>query len=94
MVHSSAFAFLNGVTGQVVDEIVAFDWTQTSLGGPETWPTALRCQLATMIACPVPMYLVWGPDLISFYNDAYRPILGYRAATAMGMPFPPKRTSV
>ncbi|CAM3194060.1 MULTISPECIES: PAS domain-containing hybrid sensor histidine kinase/response regulator [Sphingomonas] len=88
MVHSSAFAFLNGVTGQVVDEIVAFDWTQTSLGGPETWPTALRCQLATMIACPVPMYLVWGPDLISFYNDAYRPILGYRAATAMGMPFP------
>ena len=40
-----------------------------------------------MLACPAPMYLVWGPDLISFYNDAYRPMLGYRAATAMGTPF-------
>ncbi len=33
------------------------------------------------------MYLAWGPDLISFYNDAYRPTLGYRAEGAMGKPF-------
>ena len=84
---SSAFEFLKGVSGQVVDEIIAFDWAATSLGAPGQWPVALRCQVATMLACPAPMYLVWGPDLISFYNDAYRPILGYRAATAMGTPF-------
>ncbi|WP_294238475.1 PAS domain-containing protein [uncultured Sphingomonas sp.] len=87
MALSSAFAFLDGVSGQVVDEIAACDWTRTSLGCPQTWPAALKCQLATMLACPVPMYMVWGPDLISFYNDAYRPILGYRAETAMGTPF-------
>lgn len=87
MAHSSSFEFLSGVSGAVVDEIIGFDWAATSLGGPETWPVALRSQLATMLACPVPMYLVWGPDLLSFYNDAYRPMLGYRAATAMGTPF-------
>jgi signal transduction histidine kinase/ActR/RegA family two-component response regulator len=87
MTDSPAFAFLNGVSGQVVDEIIGFDWSATSLGGPEQWPIALRCQLATMLACPAPMYMVWGPELVSFYNDAYRPILGYRAATAMGTPF-------
>ncbi len=87
MVYSAAFAFLDGVSGRVVDEMIAFDWATTSLGRPETWPAALKAQIATMLACPAPMYLVWGPDLISFYNDAYRPMLGYRAATAMGTPF-------
>ncbi|MGE7206473.1 PAS domain-containing protein [Sphingomonas sp. NPDC019816] len=87
MALPKAFDFLRGVSGQVVDEIVALDWRATSLGGPEGWPVALRTQLATMLACPVPMYMVWGRELISFYNDAYRPILGYRADTAMGTPF-------
>ncbi|WP_343525698.1 PAS domain-containing protein [Sphingomonas sp.] len=80
-------AFLNGISGQVAAEIAALDWSATALGAPEGWPAALKCQLATMLACPVPMYMAWGPDLISFYNDAYRPMLGYRAETAMGTPF-------
>jgi signal transduction histidine kinase/PAS domain-containing protein len=33
------------------------------------------------------MFLAWGPDLLCFYNDAYRPILGYRVETALGRPF-------
>ncbi|MBZ6383466.1 PAS domain-containing hybrid sensor histidine kinase/response regulator [Sphingomonas sanguinis] len=87
MAHSPAFAFLDGISGQVVDEIRTLDWTETSLGCPQTWPAALRCHLATMLACPAPMYLVWGEELVSFYNDAYRPMLGYRAPHAMGAPF-------
>lgn len=87
MAHSPAFAFLDGISGEVVDEIRNLDWTATSLGCPQTWPAALRCHLATMLACPAPMYLVWGEELVSFYNDAYRPMLGYRAPHAMGTPF-------
>ncbi|WP_314373282.1 PAS domain-containing protein [Sphingomonas paucimobilis] len=87
MASPTSFDFLRGLSGQVVDEIVALDWQATPLGAPESWPIALRSQLATMLACPVPMYMVWGPELISFYNDAYRPILGYRADAAMGTPF-------
>jgi len=33
------------------------------------------------------MFLAWGPDLICFYNDAYRPLLGYRLDTALARPF-------
>jgi PAS domain-containing protein len=81
-----AFAFLppGGVTGA---EIRARDWSTTSLGPPETWPTALRSTLSLMLSCPTAMFLAWGPDLLCFYNDAYRPILGYRLPTALGRPF-------
>ncbi|AWN38758.1 hybrid sensor histidine kinase/response regulator [Methylobacterium radiodurans] len=40
-----------------------------------------------MLACPTAMFLAWGPDLLCFYNDAYRPILGYRLPTSLGRPF-------
>ena len=77
------------LTGATVtgSEILARDWSQTSLGPIAGWPPALRTTLATMLACPTPMFLAWGPDLLCFYNDAYRPILGYRLDTALGRPF-------
>ncbi|TNC13800.1 PAS domain S-box protein [Methylobacterium terricola] len=40
-----------------------------------------------MLNSAFPTYLAWGPDLISFYNDAYRPILGIKPE-ALGRPFP------
>ncbi|WP_230532160.1 HWE histidine kinase domain-containing protein [Microvirga roseola] len=33
-----------------------------------------------------PTFLVWGPELTAFYNDAYRPILGIKP-DALGRPF-------
>jgi PAS domain S-box-containing protein len=68
-------------------EIRAHDWSGTTLGPPERWPPALRNTLALMLACPQPMFLAWGPELLCFYNDAYRPILGYRLPQALGRPF-------
>jgi len=67
--------------------ISAFDWSTTPLGPASGWPTSLTALVAMMLACPTPMYLAWGPDLNSFYNDAYAPILGVRRAGAMGAPF-------
>ncbi|TGD97657.1 PAS domain S-box protein [Methylobacterium nonmethylotrophicum] len=40
-----------------------------------------------MLNSAFPTYLAWGRDLISFYNDAYRPILGIKPE-ALGRPFP------
>jgi PAS domain S-box-containing protein len=80
-------AFLDHPASTVAAEIAAYDWARTGLGPMEGWPVALRTTLATMLSCPVPMFLAYGPDLLSFYNDAYRPLLGYRATLAMGMPF-------
>ena len=80
------FQFLpsGGVTGA---EIRKRDWSSTPLGLPGTWSPALKGTLAQMLACPTAMFLAWGPDLLCFFNDAYRPILGYRGDTALGRPF-------
>lgn len=52
------------------------DWRNTSIGDPETWPQSLRTTLSIVLNSKFPMFLWWGPELICFYNDAYRPSLG------------------
>ncbi len=52
------------------------DWSKTSLGTPDTWPQSLRTTLSILLSSRFPMFLWWGPELIQFYNDAYRPSLG------------------
>lgn len=54
----------------------AKDWTQTSMGAPNTWPQSLQTILAVILHSKFPMFVWWGPELICFYNDAYRPSLG------------------
>ena len=78
--------FLSHPGSAVAAEILQHDWT-TSLGPVAAWPVSLKTILATMLACPAPMFLAWGPDLVCFYNDSYRPILGYRAEGAIGQKF-------
>ena len=72
--------------GGSADLIRAYDWSASPLGQSESWSPALRIALSTVLANPFPMVLAWGPDLITFYNDAYRPLLGNRQ-TALGQPF-------
>jgi len=52
------------------------DWAATPLGPVQDWPTSLHVLIRTMLATQHPMFLWWGPSLIQFYNDAYRPSLG------------------
>ncbi|HEV2605209.1 MAG TPA: PAS domain S-box protein [Microvirga sp.] len=66
--------------------IRAHDWAATPLGPIETWPQSLRTTLSIVLNSRFPTYMGWGPDLLSFYNDAYRPILGTKPE-AMGRPF-------
>lgn len=55
----------------------SFDWSKTSIGTPDKWPQSLRTTLSIILNSPFPMFLWWGPELIQFYNDAYRPSLGH-----------------
>jgi PAS domain S-box-containing protein len=52
------------------------DWSKTPVGSIETWPQSLRTTLSIILNSKFPMFLWWGPELICFYNDAYRPSLG------------------
>ena len=63
----------------------AFDWSKTSLGPSETWPQSLRVMVRLILTSRHPMFIWWGPELIQFYNDAYRETMGpERHPSALG----------
>ena len=63
----------------------AFDWSATPLGKPETWPQSLRTAVRILLNTNHPMFIWWGPELIQFYNDAYRQTMGpERHPSALG----------
>ncbi len=64
-------------SGEMADLIRAFDWSATPLGSIENWPEALLITLNTLLGNRQPNFLFWGDDLIQFYNDAFRPSLGF-----------------
>lgn len=53
----------------------AHDWAATGLGEPADWPGALKTTLRLLLSSHHPMFIYWGPELIQFYNDAYRATL-------------------
>jgi PAS domain S-box-containing protein len=63
----------------------AHDWSATPLGKPETWPQSLRTAVRILLNTNHPMFIWWGPELIQFYNDAYRQTMGpERHPSALG----------
>ncbi|MBL8266323.1 ATP-binding protein, partial [Steroidobacter sp.] len=67
--------FLSG-GGELGELIRGFDWHRTSLGAPGNWPQALRTALRILLTTHHPACIFWGPELLCFYNDAYRGSLG------------------
>ena len=63
----------------------AHDWAASPLGPPETWPQSLRTAVRLLLNTNHPMFIWWGPQLIQFYNDAYRQTMGpERHPSALG----------
>lgn len=79
----SDFAFLTG-GGEASLVIANFDWTSTSLGPIEQWPTSLKSSLALILRSPVPIVTLWGEDGIMIYNDAYSEFAGQRHPALFG----------
>jgi anti-anti-sigma factor len=73
--------------GELGREMAARDWSQTSLGPPETWPAALRNAVRIVLTSRFSMWMAWGPELAFFYNDAYwRDTLQAKHPWALGRP--------
>lgn len=66
--------------------IRAHDWAATPLGPVETWPQTLRTAVSLMLGAAQPVYIAWGPELTSLYNDGYLPIVGTKHP-GIGLPF-------
>jgi signal transduction histidine kinase len=62
--------------GEMPSRIASFNWAATSIGRCEEWPETLKTVLRVALCSHHPMLVWWGPDLIQFYNDAYRETLG------------------
>lgn len=72
-----------GECGRLLREV---DWTANSLGTPETWPLSLQSAVRMLLHSHFAMMVHWGPDLITFYNDAYAPSLGTKHPGQLGRP--------
>lgn len=62
------------------------DWSSSPLGPRENWPQSLRTTLSLLLQSKVPMALMWGPDLLLFYNDAALGIYAAQHPHAVGRP--------
>jgi hypothetical protein len=70
-----------GELGQLMRD---FDWSATSIGAPRTWPHNLRMALRIMLSSRQPIWIGWGKELIYFYNDPYKSIIGGKHPWALG----------
>jgi signal transduction histidine kinase len=68
-------AFLDA-PGEMARRTREFDWTKTPLGAIDAWPQSLRTAVGIVLRSKFPMFIWWGPELVQFYNDGYRPSLG------------------
>jgi PAS domain S-box-containing protein len=73
--------------GPMADLIRGRDWRETELGPAETWPLPLRTTLELCLEMALPTGVLWGPNLILFFNDAYAKLLGGREDIALGAPY-------
>lgn len=62
--------------GGMSEKIRNFDWHTTALGPLHLWPASLRIAVDMMLGSKIPGCLVWGPQMVTLYNDAFKPILG------------------
>ncbi len=62
------------------------DWAATPLGPADEWPASLRTVAALVLAAPVAMVVLWGPELVQVYNDAYREVMGSKHPAGLGQP--------
>ncbi|PSN12807.1 hypothetical protein C7271_23150 [filamentous cyanobacterium CCP5] len=74
--------FVNG--GETGACIHGFDWSTTPLGPMETWSQSLKIALQILLSSRFPMQILWGPEYIQFYNDAYIAIAGDKHPAGLG----------
>ena len=82
---NDALHFLAGA-GEMARRMRSTDWSKTPLGAPEAWPQSLRSATSLLLSSKAQIVLFWGPDFVTLYNDAYRPVLGGKHPAALGVP--------
>lgn len=66
--------------------IAAYDWQGTELGPRDGWSGSLNANIQMLLACPVPLVMLWGQAGTMIYNDAYAVFAGGRHPFLLGKP--------
>ena len=78
-----ALDFLAG-GGEMGERMRALDWTRTPLGSPASWPQSLKTIVRVILDSRYAMWMLWGPELTFFCNDAYLPTVGIKRDWVLG----------
>ncbi len=70
--------------GEMGERIRKKDWNNSPIGHPATWPPSLRTAVSILLNSQFPMFIWWGPELITIYNDAYINIAGEKHPQLLG----------
>lgn len=81
--HKLGLEFFAG-EGEMAARMRVYDWSQTPLGPPESWPQSLKTTVRILLTSRFAMWMAWGPELTFFCNDAYLPTLGIKESWALG----------
>ena len=60
------------------------NWDASPLGPVDQWSLELRATVANIVNSPVAKVLMWGPEHVMIYNDAYIDIAGTKHPAALG----------
>ena len=82
--HPSTEARFLAGGGESGARLRAVDWSRTALGPPQHWPRSLKTMVRMMLDSRYAMWMLWGPELTFFCNDAYLPTVGIRRDWVMG----------
>ncbi len=75
---------LFSAAGPLRADLDAVDWSATPLGAVESWSPTLRNSVDLMLHSKFPMTLLWGPEFVMVYNDAYVEMIGDKHPAALG----------
>jgi len=64
--------------------IRAKDWSLTPVGSPSEWPQSLRTSVSIILNSQFPMFVWWGPELTTIYNESYMQIAGNKHSALLG----------
>ena len=62
----------------------AYDWNSHPLGSPAQWPQSLKTLVRVMLDSRYAMWMLWGPEITFFCNDAYVPTVGLKRDWVLG----------
>ena len=84
LARRSAADRLHAITGEMAELVRSHDWSGTPFGPIATWDDTLASAVSIVLSANIPMQLFWGPEMITFYNDALRPAFAEKHPHALG----------